>query len=223
MHHVTGISPFDLARVGDCGDAPVNPLDHRRLASLPSGPIFAELRRSGAVPLAAGGDHLISLPILRGIASDGPVGLVHFDAHSDTYDSFFGNRYNHGTPFRRAMEEGLLDPKRMVQIGLRGAISDAANYDFASSAGIRLIFIEEFVERGLDAVMAEARAIVGNRPTYVSFDIDVIDPSIAPGTGTPEIGGMTTREAQAMIRRLPASTSSAPTWWRFRRRSINPE
>ena len=179
----------------------MNPLDpEASLASI--GAFFADVRRAGAVPLTAGGDHLISLPILRGIASDGPVGLVHFDAHSDTYDSFFGNRFNHGTPFRRAVEEGLLDPKRMVQIGLRGAISDAANYDFARSAGIRLVFIEEFVERGLDAVMAEARGIVGDRPTYVSFDIDVIDPSIAPGTGTPEIGGITTREAQTMIRRL---------------------
>ena len=120
VHHVTGISPFDLARIGDCGDAPVNPLDpEASLASI--GAFFADLRRAGAVPLTAGGDHLISLPILRGIASDGPVGLVHFDAHSDTYDSFFGNRFNHGTPFRRAVEEGLLDPKRMVQIGLRGA------------------------------------------------------------------------------------------------------
>jgi guanidinopropionase len=201
VHHVTGVSPFDRARIADCGDAPVNPLDLQASIDGIAG-FFADVRRAGAVPLTAGGDHLVSLPILRGLAADGALGLVHFDAHSDTYDSFFGNRFNHGTPFRRAVEEGLLDPKRMVQIGLRGAISDAANYDFARAAGIRLIFIEEFAERGAKDVMAEARAIVDGGPVYVSFDIDCLDPSIAPGTGTPEIGGLTTREAQAMVRQL---------------------
>ena len=204
VHHATGVSPFDLVRVGDCGDAPINPLNlDETLESLAG--YYAGVRRAGAAPLTVGGDHLITLPILRGLVADGlltdgPVGLIHFDAHSDTYDSFFGNRYNHGTPFRRAVEEGLLDPKRMVQIGLRGAISDAANYDFAKAAGIRMIFIEEFVERGAKDVMEEARSIVGDRPTYLTFDIDVLDPCFAPGTGTPEIGGLTTREAQAMIR-----------------------
>jgi guanidinopropionase len=201
VHHVTGVSPFDLVRVADCGDAPVNPLSIDDSLSTIEAHI-AGVRRSAAVPLAVGGDHLITLPILRGLAGDGPVGLIHFDAHTDTYDSFFGSRYNHGTPFRRAIEEGLLDPKRMVQIGLRGAISHRSNYDFANDAGIRIIFIEELVERGIKDVMGEARTIVGGEPTYVSFDIDVIDPSIAPGTGTPEIGGLTTREAQAMIRLL---------------------
>ncbi|MBP2292837.1 agmatinase [Azospirillum rugosum] len=199
VHHATGVSPFDLARVGDCGDAPINPLNLDETLESIAG-FYAGVRRAGAAPLTVGGDHLITLPILRGLVADGPVGLIHFDAHSDTYDSFFGNRYNHGTPFRRAVEEGLLDPKRMVQIGLRGAISDAANYDFAKAAGIRLIFIEEFVERGAKDVMEEARAIVGSQPTYLTFDIDVLDPCFAPGTGTPEIGGLTTREAQAMIR-----------------------
>jgi guanidinopropionase len=201
VHHVTGVSPYDLVRAADCGDAPINPLDlNETLQSIAS--FMADVKRGGAVPLVAGGDHLISLPIVRGLQPDRPLGLVHFDAHSDTYDSFFGSRYNHGTPFRRAVEEGLLDPQRMIQIGVRGAISDAANYDFARSAGIRIVFIEEFEERGAKAVMAEARALVGEGPTYVSFDIDVLDPSIAPGTGTPEIGGITAREAQTMIRLL---------------------
>ncbi|MCW2238849.1 agmatinase [Azospirillum canadense] len=204
VHHATGVSPFDLVRVGDCGDAPINPLNLNETLESVAG-FYAGVRRAGAAPLTVGGDHLITLPILRGLVADGlvtdgPVGLIHFDAHSDTYDSFFGNRYNHGTPFRRAVEEGLLDPRRMVQIGLRGAISDAANYDFAKAAGIRMIFIEEFVERGAKDVMEEARAIVGSQPTYLTFDIDVLDPCFAPGTGTPEIGGLTTREAQAMIR-----------------------
>jgi guanidinopropionase len=201
VHHVTGVSPFDLLRVADCGDAPVNPLSiDDSLTTIASH--FADIRRSGAVPLAIGGDHLITLSILRGIVKDGPVGLIQFDAHTDTYDSFFGSRYNHGTPFRRAIEEGLLDPKRMIQIGLRGAISHRSNYDFANDAGIRIVFIEELVERGINDIMSEARSIVAGGPTYISFDIDVIDPSMAPGTGTPEIGGLTTREAQAMIRLL---------------------
>ena len=200
VHHVTGVSPFDQVRAGGCGDVVVNPLD--LLGALDTiSSFFAGVHRAGARPLVVGGDHLITLPVLRGITSE-PVGLIHFDAHSDTYDEFFGNRYTHGTPFRRAVEEGLLDPKRMVQIGIRGAISDAENYDFARAAGIRIIFIEEFVERGIDAVMAEARSIVGGARTYVSFDIDALDPSFAPGTGTPEIGGFTTREAQAMVRAL---------------------
>jgi guanidinopropionase len=201
VHHVTGISPFDRIKAGDCGDAPVNPLD--LMASIDSiSSFFAKIHAARTRPLTAGGDHLITLPILRALAAKGPVGLIHFDAHSDTYDSFFGNRYNHGTPFRRAIEEGLLDPKRMIQIGVRGAISDASNYDFARDAGVRIIFIEEFAERGPRSVMEEARRLVGSRPTYVSFDIDALDPSIAPGTGTPEIGGITTREAQALVRLL---------------------
>ena len=201
VHHVTGVSPFDLVRVADCGDVPVNPLDlNESLASITR--FMADVHRAGTIPLTAGGDHLISLPILRGLASEAPLGMIHFDAHSDTYDSFFGSRYNHGTPFRRAIEENLLDPKRVVQIGIRGAISDAQNYDFAKAAGVRIVFIEEFEERGPRAVMEEARKIVGDRPIYVSFDIDVLDPSIAPGTGTPEIGGITTREAQKLIRML---------------------
>src|SRR3954454_1395415 len=204
VHHVTGISPFDLVKVGDCGDAPINPLDLMESLEAISG-FFGGVRQAGAVPLTIGGDHLITLPILRGLVDKGPVGtgpvgLIHFDAHTDTYDSFFGSRYNHGTPFRRAIEEGLLDPKRMVQIGLHGAISHRSNYDYANAAGIRIIFIEELLERGLGAVMTEARSIVGSAATYISFDIDVIDPSMAPGTGTPEIGGLTTREAQALIR-----------------------
>ena len=201
VHHVTGISPFDLQRVADCGDVPVNPLDlNETLENISR--FMAAVRGAGTVPLTAGGDHLISLPILRGLARERPLGMIHFDAHSDTYDSFFGSRYNHGTPFRRAIEEGLLDPKRVIQIGIRGAISDAKNYDFARAAGVRIVFIEEFEERGPQAVMEEARAIVGDRPIYVSFDIDVLDPSVAPGTGTPEIGGITSREAQKLIRWL---------------------
>jgi guanidinopropionase len=202
VHHVTGLSPYDRARVADCGDVIIDPFDLMRSLDIIAAH-YEGVRAAGALPLTAGGDHLISLPILRGLAKNGPVGLIQFDAHSDTYDTFFnGSRYTHGTPFRRAIEEGLVDPKRFVQIGLRGAISDAGNYDYARDMGVRIIFIEEFMARGVADVMAEARAIVGASPTYVTFDIDGIDPSQAPGTGTPEIGGFSTREAQAMVRLL---------------------
>jgi guanidinopropionase len=202
VHHVTGLSPYDRARVADCGDVIIDPFDLMRSLDIITAH-YEGVREAGALPLTAGGDHLISLPILRGLAKDGPVGLIQFDAHSDTYDTFFnGSKYTHGTPFRRAIEEGLADPKRFVQIGLRGAISDAGNYDYAREMGVRIIFIEEFMERGVVDVMAEARAIVGDAPTYVTFDIDGIDPSQAPGTGTPEIGGFSTREAQQMVRLL---------------------
>ncbi|WP_271166831.1 agmatinase [Hansschlegelia plantiphila] len=200
-HHVTGRSPYDLVRVGDCGDAPVHPLDLMENLSLIEG-FYREITEAGAIPLTGGGDHLITLPILRGLNRGEAVGLIQFDAHSDTYDEFFGQKYNHGTPFRRGIEEELIDPKRFVQIGIRGSIGDPKNFDFAKAAGVRTIFMEEFVARGVDDVMAEALEILGTAPTYVTFDIDGIDPSQAPGTGTPEIGGFTTREAQAMVRKL---------------------
>ncbi len=206
VHHVSAIAPYDLVRVGDLGDCPINPIDLMdALKKIEA--FFSEIRAAGAVPITAGGDHLISLPILRALARDRPLGMIHFDAHSDTNDRYFGdNPYTHGTPFRRAVEEGLLEPKRIVQIGIRGSIYDPADYDFAKANGIRIIFIEEFARRGPEDVMAEARELVGTRPIYLTFDIDSIDPSMAPGTGTPEIGGITTREAQAMLRLLRGLT-----------------
>ena len=202
VHHVTGVAPYDLVRVGDLGDCPVNPIDLMdALKKIET--FFAGIHAAGATPIAAGGDHLMSLPILRALGKTRPLGMIHFDAHSDTNDRYFGdNPYTHGTPFRRAVEENLLDPKRIVQIGIRGSIYDPSDYDFARANGIRIIFIEEFARRGPDDVMGEAREIVGSNPVYVSFDIDSIDPSMAPGTGTPEIGGLTTRESQAMLRAL---------------------
>lgn len=141
--------------------------------------------------------------MLRAVAKSGPVGMIHFDAHSDTNDTYFGdNPFTHGTPFRRAIEEGLLDPKRVVQIGIRGSVYDPDEHGWAKAQGIRFIYMEEFVKRGAAAVMKDARAIVGNERTYVTFDVDSIDPSMAPGTGTPEIGGFTTREAQELVRLL---------------------
>jgi guanidinopropionase len=202
VHHVSRIAPYDLARIADFGDAPVNPIDLMdTLARIEK--FYAKVHAAGAVPLSAGGDHLITLPIFRAIAKDRPIGMVHFDAHSDTNDRYFGNNmYTHGTPFRRAVEEGLLDPKRVVQIGIRGSIYSADDMHFAESSGMRVIYMEEFTKLGPEKVIAEARRVVGDGPTYVSFDVDGLDPVYAPGTGTPEIGGMSTREAQEVVRGL---------------------
>jgi guanidinopropionase len=202
VSHASGIAPFELCRCGDVGDAPVNPISVPDSMQRIQG-FFERIAAAGAVPLSAGGDHLATLPILRALAAKRAVGMVHFDAHSDTADSYFGGeRYTHGTPFRRAVEEGLLDPKRVIQIGIRGSMYDRHDLDFAREAGIRIVTIEELYDIGLDAVIAEACRVAGDGPTYVSFDVDGLDPVYAPGTGTPEIGGFTTHEAQRMIRGL---------------------
>ncbi len=202
VHHVSRIAPYDLVRVGDIGDAPVNPIDLLDSLKRIEG-FYRRIHAAGAIPLSVGGDHLVTLPIFRALAAERPVGMVHFDAHSDTNDRYFGdNPYTHGTPFRRAIEEGLLDPKRTVQIGIRGSIYDADDEAFAQECGIRVIHMEEFADLGVEATLAEVRRVVGQEPTYVTFDVDVLDPAFAPGTGTPEIGGMTTLQAQHLIRGL---------------------
>jgi len=202
VHHVSRIAPYELARVADLGDAPVNPIDLMDTMGRIER-FFAKMHAAGAVPLSAGGDHLMTLPIFRAIAKDRPIGMVHFDAHSDTNDSYFGNnKYTHGTPFRRAVEEGLLDPRRTVQIGIRGSIYSPQDMEFAEGSGMRVIYMEEFARLGPERTVREARRKVGKGPTYVSFDVDGLDPVYAPGTGTPEIGGITTLEAQHMLRGL---------------------
>jgi guanidinopropionase len=202
VHPATGINPFTLRNVADLGDAPVNPVDVQDALTRITN-FFSILKMRGIAPLSAGGDHLMSLPILKALATDGPLGMVHFDAHTDLFDSYFGGfKYTHGTPFRRTIEEGYLDPRRVVQIGIRGTMYDGEDVAWGLEQGVRIIRIEEVEERGIASVMAEAREIVGEKPTYLSFDIDSIDPAFAPGTGTPEIGGFTTREAQRMVRML---------------------
>jgi guanidinopropionase len=202
VNQATRIAPFHTARAADFGDATVNLTSVDHTLELVAAQ-FTRMREAGVTPLMLGGDHLMSLPVLRAMAKDGPLGFVHFDAHTDLFDGYFGGqRYTHGTPFRRAVEEGLLDPARMIQIGIRGTTYDGEDRAFASRQGIRIVPIEEFRARGVEDVMAEAREILGGGPSYLSFDIDGIDPASAPGTGTPEIGGFSTFEAQAMLRLL---------------------
>ncbi|MGB2167267.1 MAG: agmatinase, partial [Candidatus Puniceispirillales bacterium] len=201
-HPVSHISPFKMVNCADLGDCPINPADledtMKRVTAF-----YANLKSRGITPMTAGGDHLVSLPVLRGLAGDAPVGMIHFDAHTDLFDSYFdGFKYTHGTPFRRAIEEGLLDPKRVVQIGIRGTMYDGEDIEWGRANGVTIITMDEFAEQSIADVMKQARHIVGDQPTYVSFDIDCIDPAFAPGTGTPEIGGFTTREAQLLVRQL---------------------
>ena len=202
VHHVSGTMPFHSASCADLGDVPVNPVD--LLDTIERvGEFYKGIHEAGVIPLTAGGDHLITLPIMRGIAGGQAMGMVHFDAHTDTWDRYFGgHKYTHGTPFRRAIEEGLLDPKRTIQIGIRGALYTPEDKDWGLAQGIRVIEIEEYFDLGPDKVAEEARRVVGDGPTYISFDVDGLDPVYAPGTGTPEIGGFSTHDAQRMLRGL---------------------
>lgn len=198
----TGDRPFETVNCADMGDVGPNPADLMDTLDRITA-FYDRVRDAGIVPLTAGGDHLNSLPILRALAKPAPLGMIHFDSHTDLFHSYFGgSMYTHGTPFRRAVEEGLLDPKRVVQIGIRGTSYDSEDRDFATSVGIRVIPIEEFHARGVDDVLAEAKDIVGTAPTYVSYDIDFVDPAFAPGTGTPEVGGPNSFQAIECARKL---------------------
>lgn len=202
IHHATRVNPYTLARVADVGDVRLSTTYDlaRCIADIEA--FYAALHAAGCVPLSAGGDHSITYPILAAIAAERPVGLVHVDAHTDTWDEFMGSKFHHGAPFRLANEAGLIDARRTVQIGIRGAQNTEQSWRYPLEAGFRVIFMEEFTDLGVSAVIEEVRRIIGDGPVYVSFDVDGLDPVFAPGTGTPEIGGLTTIEAQRLLRGL---------------------
>jgi guanidinopropionase len=202
IHPVSKVNPYKLCRVGDLGDVPLPRVYDLSASVLDIADFYRKVRAAGAVPLSAGGDHSIAFPILQAIGERRPVGLVQIDAHTDTWDEFLGSKLTHGAPFRRAIEAGVLDPKRSIQIGIRGAQNTEEGWTFSRDSGMRVIFMEEFTEMGVKAAIAEIRRVVGGGPTYVSFDVDGLDPAFAPGTGTPEIGGLTTVEAQRLLRGL---------------------
>ena len=202
LNQSNGIAPSDLCRVADIGDAWVRKPFHLESSLDEIETFFGRVHAAGIVPVAAGGDHSVTLPIFRALAKDRPIGMVHFDAHCDTGDDYLGSKFHHGAPFRRAVEEGLLDPHRTIQIGIRGSLNDPEQWKFSHDSGMRVVYMDEFYDLGYKAVMAQARDIVGDGPTYISFDVDGLDPVYAPGTGTPEVGGLTTLEAQLMIRSL---------------------
>jgi len=197
-----GINPYELCRIADVGDVRFS--NRYDLAIQVKGieSSFRQLSVAGVLPVTAGGDHSITYPLFKAIAADAPIGMVHIDAHTDTWGAIWGSKFHHGAPFRLAVEEGLLDPKRTIQIGIRGGQNFMDGIEFSQSSGMRVVFIEEFAERGVNAIVEEARRVVGDGPTYISFDVDGLDPVYAPGTGTPEIGGITTLEAQQLLRGL---------------------
>ena len=202
QHGVNNLRPFDLKNCADLGDIAPNPASLedslKRIESY-----FSKIKDLNILPLTVGGDHLCSLPILRSLSKNEPVGLIQFDSHTDLFHSYFdGQMYTHGTPFRRAIEENLIDPKRTVQVGIRGTNYDSEDRDFAKGEGIRIITIEEFFERGIPDVISEVKSIVGDEKTYLSYDIDFIDPAFAPGTGTPEVGGPNSFQALDVVRKL---------------------
>lgn len=196
----TRAAPFDSLRVADIGDVPTNPYNlHDSIARIEVA--YREIIAGGCRPIGLGGDHTITLPILRAMhAKYGRIGLIHVDAHADVNDTMFGEKIAHGTPFRRAVEEGLLDCNRVAQIGLRGTGYEAEDFDWCREQGFRVVTAEECWHRSLVPLMEEARARVQGGPVYISFDIDGIDPAYAPGTGTPEIGGLTVPQALEIVR-----------------------
>ena len=195
-------SPFALAQVADAGDLAVNPFDiAEAITAVADG--ARELSADGARLVALGGDHTIALPLLRVAAErHGPVALLHFDAHLDTWDTYFGAPYTHGTPFRRAFEEGLLDTAGLCHVGTRGPLYGKADLTADVGIGFGIVTSADMHRQGVDAVAASLRERIGNRPVYVSIDIDVLDPAHAPGTGTPEAGGLTSRELLEVLRGL---------------------
>lgn len=202
INQSTGICPYELCRIADVGDAWVQQPFHLESSLDEIQSSFERIHGAGSIPLAAGGDHSVTLPIFRAIARERPVGMIHFDAHCDTGDDYLGSKFHHGAPFRRAVEEGLLDPQRTIQIGIRGGINDRDVWRFSHDSGMRVVYMDELHDIGWKGAVAEARRVVGDGPAYISFDVDGLDPVFAPGTGTPEVGGISTLEAQLMLRGL---------------------
>ncbi len=199
-NHVLGTAPvFDL-RVADIGDVPFQSRYRLELSHDDIEKRIGQIVDADVVPLSVGGDHSITHPILKAVGRKEPVGLIHIDAHSDTSGAFDQTKFHHGGPFRNAVLDGVLDPTRTIQIGIRGSAEYL--WEFSYKSGMTVIHAEDLSGMGMEAVIAKAKSIVGDGPTYLSFDIDSLDPSFAPGTGTPEVGGLTTREVLELIRGL---------------------
>ncbi|MBK1698551.1 agmatinase [Rhodovibrio salinarum] len=200
-HPTMNVEPEAQCRLADLGDVKINPFSiEDSVARIQA--FYDAVRGHGARPLTVGGDHLTTLPVLRALKPDAPMGLIQFDAHCDTGGPYMGQPLHHGATFKLAVEEGLLDPKRCVQIGIRGSLSEAGQWRFSYDSGMTVVPIEAYFDRGWRDVIQEARAVVGDGPVYVSFDVDGLDPIYTPGTGTPEPGGLPMHEAQRMIRAL---------------------
>ena len=209
-NHQTGVIPHKLVEAADLGDVPLEGVYELDRAIAEIEDWYDKVCAAGVAPLTAGGDHSITLPIMRALARrTGPLGMVHFDAHCDTGPELFGHKHHHGGPFRWAVEEGALDPKRTVQIGIRGPTEPL--WAFSYERGMTVIHIEELYAMGLPAVIEKAREVVGDGPTYVSFDVDGLDPVYAPGTGTPEVGVSTPTRPSRCCAACTGWTSSRGT------------
>ena len=198
----TRINPYDLAKIADVGDVPIDNLFNLDEAIKEIEAFYTSVGAQGVIPLSAGGDHSITYPILKGLKKDEPFALIHVDAHTDTWAEFYGSKFHHGAPFRLATDEGIIDPTKTIQIGIRGGQNNLDGLNYSYDSGMRVVEMDEFTDLGVEAVVAEARKVVGDAPTYITFDVDGIDPVFTPGTGTPEVGGLTTVEALRLLRGL---------------------
>jgi len=192
--------PKGAVRAADVGDVPFRSRFSLEQSLEDIERYYSGLKAQGVRPLSVGGDHSVTYPILKAIGKGAPVGLVHIDAHCDTMGAYDGSKFHHGGPFRLAVLDGVLDPERTIQIGIRG--SSNMFWEFSHASGMTVIYMEDFMRMGVTAVAERARAVVGDGPIYVSVDVDGFDPVYAPGTGTPEAGGLEAREGLALLRAL---------------------
>ena len=193
------LNPYELCRIADLGDVRFTGRYDLEAQTAQIADYYRLVHKARVIPVTAGGDHSITFPIFQALAAEGPIGMVHIDAHCDTWGDLYGSKFTHGAPFRLAVEHGLLDPKRTIQIGIRGGQNLMDGVNFSLDHGMRVVFMEEFARAGVEAIVAEARRVVGDGPTYISFDVDGLDPVYAPGTGTPEVGGISTIDAQRLL------------------------
>ena len=200
FEHVLRIAPTTMLNAADIGDVPFRSRFDLASCHADIEDCFKAIVAAGVIPLAVGGDHSITQSILRAVGEKRPVGMIHIDAHCDTSGPYEGSKFHHGGPFRQAVLDGVLDPKRTIQIGIRGG--GEYLWEFSYDSGMTVIHAEEFATMGVEAVIAKAREVAGMGETYVTFDVDSLDPAFAPGTGTPEVGGLTPREALMLLRGL---------------------
>ena len=199
-NHALKVVPMAECRAADIGDVPMRSRYSLNSCIEDIAAFYERVRSAGVRPLSVGGDHSVTYPILKALGRERPVGLVHFDAHCDTGGEYDGSKFNHGGPFRLAVLDGVVDPRRTIQIGIRGPAEFL--WEFSYDAGMTVLHIEDVEKMGIEGVINRAREVVGDGPTYISFDVDGLDPAFAPGTGTPETGGLTPREAQQILHGL---------------------
>ena len=203
-NHALRIAPLAALSIADIGDVPFSSRYSLEQSAKDIESFYDRIAASGALPFGVGGDHSVSYPILRALGRERPVGMVHVDAHCDTGGPFEGSKFHHGGPFRQAVLDGVLDPERTIQIGIRGSAEFLWEFSYAS--GMTVIHAEEVTELGVRAIVEKTRAVIGDGPTYLSFDVDGLDPAFAPGTGTPEAGGLSAREVLAILRGLAGAS-----------------